>query len=192
MIYLPKKCKLCSKEFEPKSPNQHFCSEQCRKNNLLKIRRERRLNPLPKVTNCLQCGKPLEGHYKKFCSKQCIIEHRKDSRRKTSRRCNPVIEPKELKKCKLCGKDIPWDHNHASSYNRKKFCSKECCKQYFKFNKDIFKGSQYKIGEFKTVIEKVSNTFIWKAFKNNKIVLTSERHFNTYLECLKDVKLAIR
>lgn len=190
MIYLPKKCKYCGNEFELKSPNQHFCCTQCQKAYTLQNRRQRYKNPLPKVTNCLQCGKPLEGHYKKFCSEQCIIEHRKDSRRKTNRRCNPVMEPKELKKCKLCGKDIPFDRNYASTYNKKKFCSKECCKQYFRLNKEDFSGNQYKIGEFKIIIKKVLNQFIWEAIKNNKIVLKSEHSFNTYIECLKDAKLA--
>lgn len=192
MIYLHKKCKFCFKEFEPKSPNQQFCCIKCQKDYTLQNRRKRYKNPLPKITNCLQCGKPLEGHYKKFCSEKCIIEHRKDSRRKTNRICNPVIEPKVLNKCKLCGKDIPFVHNYASTYNKKKFCSRECCKQYFKLNKQDFKGNQYKIGEFKIIIKKVLNKFIWEALKNEKIVLKSNTFFENYNICLKDAKLALK
>lgn len=187
-----RKCIYCKKEFEPTTPNNKFCSDQCKKFNLLQIRRMRYVNPLPKVTNCLQCGKPLEGHYRKFCSEKCIIEHRKESRRKTNRICNPVIEPKELKKCIYCSKDIPFNKNYASTYNKRKFCSKSCCAKYFKLNKNIFNGKQIKIGEFKIIINKYNNNFIWKAYKNNKEILKSIFDFKNYIDCLKDAKMAFK
>lgn len=185
-----RQCIYCKKEFKPTAPNNKFCSEECKKLNLHQIRHQRYLNPLPKITNCLQCGKPLEGHYKKFCSEHCIIEHRKESRRKTNRICNPVIEPKELRKCIYCGNDIPFNKNYASTYNKRKFCSKSCCAQYFKLNKDNFNGNQFNYGEFKIIIKNILGKFMWEAIKNNKTVLKSDHSFNTFQECKKDVRNA--
>ena len=187
-----KNCQYCNKQFEPKFPNQKFCSELCQQFNLKEVRRERYRNPLPKITHCLQCGKPLEGHYKKFCSPECIVEHRKSSRRKTDRRCNPVEKPEVLKKCLLCGADIHWDPKHASTYSRKKFCSRECCAQYFRIHNDNFKDTLFRIGDFKISIKKTNNQYTWEALKNDKVVLKSERSFIIYLNCLKDARLAFK
>ena len=186
-----RECKNCGVRFVPLTPHQQYCKKECNHQYNLKVRRERYLQPLKKIENCLQCGKPLKPYgSQKYCSNECKVEHRKQIRRKTERICNKVIEPKVLKKCLNCGEDIPWNRNYASIYFKKKFCSKKCSNNYFKLHKNDFKGSQRNKGEFKIIINKVLDKFVWEAKKDNKTVLKCDKSFDTYKECVKDVEMA--
>jgi len=186
-----KYCKNCGIEFHPLTPHQQFCSKECKREYTLKIRRERYKNPLKKLHYCIQCGKQMDVYgSQKFCSIECRNIHRKQVRNKTGRICNRIIKPNILKKCEYCGKDIPWIKERASLYNKRKFCSKKCCSEYFKHHNKNFEGRQKNIEEFKIIINKHNNKFVWKAIKNNKIVLISDQEFISYKDCLKDAKSA--
>ena len=188
---MKKICLYCKNEFELKYPNQKFCSQECQKIFYLQIRRERYAKPLEKIEYCLHCGKKMDSYgSKKFCSKECIRLHRNDSRRKTDRRCDRLIEPKVLNKCLYCGSDIKWTKPIASIYHKKKFCSRDCCAKYFKIHREIFFGRQFKIDGFKIAIKKISNKYIWEAIKNNKIILKSDNYFKTFNECEEDARIA--
>lgn len=186
-----KQCKNCKKEFHLLTANQKFCCVDCKNEYTKAIRRERYIKPLEKIHTCQQCGKPLEPYgSQKFCSDECRVQHRKESRNKSGRKCDRVKEPKVLKKCINCHSDIPWNRNYASTYYKKKFCSKTCSNNYFRLHKEDFKGSQRNKGEFKIIITKLKDKFIWEAKKDNKVVLKCDKPFNTYRECVKDSELA--
>ena len=186
-----KLCKYCGAEFRPLTPHNQFCSKECKRKYNSDIRKERYKKPLKKNNFCIQCGKYMESYgSQKFCSIECRDIHRRQVRNKTGRICNRVIKPDTLKKCVQCGKEIPWDQNRASSYKKRKFCSRICCSEYFKHHNDNFKGHQENVEEFKIVVSKSNNKFIWKAVKNNKVVLKSDKEFISYKDCLKDAKLA--
>jgi len=66
-------------------------------------------------TKCLQCGKLLsyEHRHDKFCSRSCSATY------------NNIKRGRKKKYCVCCGNEITGDHN-----TYKKFCCKECEKQY--------------------------------------------------------------
>ena len=188
-----KLCKCCGVEFHPLTPHQQFCSHECKRKYSLNIRKERYKKPLKRNNFCIQCGKYMESYgSQKFCSIECRNIHRRQVRNKTGRICNRVIKPNILKKCVQCGKEISWDRNRSSSYNKRKFCSRECCTNYFKEHKEDFIGRQINNEEFKIIVINIKSGFIWKALKNGEVVLKSDKSFNNYKMCLKDAYLAIK
>lgn len=192
LLNVVRKCKNCNKEFQVKTSNQQFCTIQCRKVYRLNIRKQRYIQPLAKVDHCLYCNKELKPYgSQKFCNEECRRLYRNKIRNKSGRICNRVVVPETLRKCEYCGKDIPFDREHASTYDKKKYCSRKCCALSFKEKHDSFNGCQKNYGEFKVIISKLDNNkYIWKAFKNDKCVLKCEHEFNTYYECKNDISLA--
>lgn len=190
---LLKQCKNCGINFHLLNPHQEFCDEKCKREYNLKLRRQRYISPLEKRTMCLHCGKVIDSYgSQKFCSIQCRNLHRNKIRNKTGRINNKIIKPNILKKCVYCGKDIPWIKERSNSYKNRKFCSKECCANYFKEHKEDFIGRQINNEEFKIVVINTKSGFIWKALKNGEVVLKSDKNFNNYKICLKDAYLAIK
>ena len=186
-----KKCKKCGIEFHPLTSNQQFCKIECRRSYNLELRRKRYIEPLKKREFCIYCGKSLKPYgSQKFCDEECRRLYRNKIRNKSGRICDRVKEPEILKKCEYCGKDIPFNRNYASTYNKKKFCSRECCAKSFKEHRDNFIGSQRNFDEFKVIIKNINHKFIWQAFKGSKMVLKCENPFNTYKECKEDAELA--
>jgi predicted nucleic acid-binding Zn ribbon protein len=188
---LVRNCKGCKKEFKPITLHQQYCTKECQHIFTLKSRRERHKKPLQKIEKCTYCGEPLIAYgSQKFCNETCRTEYRKLSRRKTTRINNKIIIPKILKKCLNCGEDIPFNIKYASTYKKKKFCSKKCANNYFKLHKEDFKGNQYNKNGFKIVIFRLLEGFVWEARKDNKTILKSDKSFNSYKECVKDAELA--
>ena len=83
-------------------------------------------------TKCLQCGEPLSyrHRYDKFCSHSCSATYN-NTRRK-----------KKVSECVNCGKSI-----EISSHYKKKFCCKECEKQYKYDDSKISKLNRWLNGE---------------------------------------------
>lgn len=186
-----KKCKQCGCEFKPLTNNQQFCKNECRREYNLKLRRDRYKHPLKRIEYCVYCGKPLNPYgSQKYCNAECRRLHRNQKRNKSGRICNRVVVPETLKKCEYCGKDIPFNKNYASTYSRKKYCSRECCSNSFKEHRDRFSGNQLIIDGFKIIIKHIGNNFMWDAYKGNKLVLKGSNPFGTFIECKKDAMSA--
>lgn len=75
--------------------------------------------------NCVVCGKAFETCMliKIYCSKECRIFSSNERARK--RKGFVLIE--EKRKCKFCKNEFIW----SSSRPKVKFCTRECCKQFY-------------------------------------------------------------
>lgn len=137
-----KRCAFCGKEFEPKAPNQTYCSKKCmrsvkaecevcgkdiirlkRKDGVYFCSRKCAMIYAGKTTekDCPVCGKRftvktsnLQYGWGKYCSKACS---------------NKAMEVKHYKKCPQCGKVFIGDKDN---WKKQKFCSKECMKEAFR------------------------------------------------------------
>lgn len=130
---LIKYCKECGKEILSKWGKDFCCSACAAKYNnkhrdksiYIKVAdklRKRKTNVKKKAKikkdvkqekYCIVCGKKLEGHQTKYCSKSC------------HNRNNYLTKGEEII-CKECGKIF------KSKNNKRKFCSNECCTKYQK------------------------------------------------------------
>lgn len=192
------RCKKCNNEFNPIFPNQKFCSELCKHIYNLEKRRIQYVfdKAEPKESNniCLYCKNEMKPYgSKKFCSEKCRRLYRNLTRNKSGIKRLRILEQNISKRyCIECGKEIKLVKNYASTYHLKKFCCRECCANYFKKNKYLFEGHQRNIGEFKIIIIKENNKFLWKASKNNKILLKSDRMFSKEQYALDDARKAFK
>lgn len=117
----PKKyCKECGKEISNKWAKS-FCSSSCsaKYNNKHrdkaiykkigdKLRKKGHKQDKDVEKFCAICGKKLEGHQRKYCSKSC-------------RNRNKYISNGKEYTCQECGKII------KSRHSNRKFCSNKCC-----------------------------------------------------------------
>lgn len=105
------KCEYCGNEFKRKSPNQKFCSANCREKARRQIEIVKR--------KCKNCGKEFEVNstngMKQYCSKHCCDIFNNNKRLK-----KPPKKEKVLRKCKTCGKEF-YVGTHAKLY-----CSEKC------------------------------------------------------------------
>lgn len=149
---VPKYCRVCGKEIEPKQGRSAYCSDECRDRFY-----NRRSN---KRENCPVCGKPIpqkdkHAHWK-YCSNECYLKAAQERQRlrrqelgleKKCPVCDKIVVPdgtsrvycseecrvaakrdRELAQrigncCRFCGNPIP------ENSRRKYYCSAECAEQ---------------------------------------------------------------
>ncbi|MGA2797090.1 MAG: hypothetical protein ABSE63_05910 [Thermoguttaceae bacterium] len=72
-IYLPKQCKQCGKEFNPRLHNQIMCSSSCRKDYLESLKSQWDDSP----RQCKQCGKEFNPRFSVqiYCSQDCRVNY---------------------------------------------------------------------------------------------------------------------
>lgn len=70
-VRIKKTCLVCNKEFEAKKAYAKYCSHKCANIHCGDIRRK-----LPKIENCLFCGKKLEHWGTRYCSYACPHKHK--------------------------------------------------------------------------------------------------------------------
>lgn len=101
-----KYCKICGKEYKPKSNSQINC-EDCR------------------IRKCAFCGKNFEiknGQWKKqFCSKLCGVKAHPEKTELLIKNRGNRPRNRKVSKCLLCGKKF----EHWAG-RKSKYCSKEC------------------------------------------------------------------
>ena len=115
---MDRKCVFCGADI-PIDRNSKYCSDKCRRENDKKNKRERYVWKTERLSNCIQCGKPLKGSRTKFCSDACNSRYRAINIDKT------CFDHGELTKtCKVCGKEF------KTYKERKQTCSIECRKTW--------------------------------------------------------------
>lgn len=187
MQYKPKdtfiiKCEHCDKEFNPKTPNQKYCSIFCRIAGSKNRRKEREQRPKQEYSQCLYCGRIIDKvTSNKYCSEQCYKLYRNLKRSKSN-------ENLKRKFCLNCGKEIVLNDKNKYIYEKTKFCSRECSANYRWHNLDD--AINFKKDGFQISIKKVEDKYFWQALKNNKVVLKSNEFFNTTQEAIKDARCA--
>lgn len=96
---------------------------------------------MKKLIYCEKCGKEIDGSYGsgRFCSKSCANSHTRSriSRIKTSEKLKKFYKDKGVKsifydghirKCEICGKDIPVTPKNYAHYKNIKTCGCSECK----------------------------------------------------------------
>ena len=121
------KCKICGKEFMPKSKRHVTCSPECsERNGYLSTLEKKRRSIIKKEIECQYCGKIFvkEGYRNqtttKFCSRKCYYNFNYYKGKKPV----PSKEVKyaEPRLCDNCGKEFTPDVKHKYS----RFCSSKC------------------------------------------------------------------
>ena len=195
MRYNPKlntviKCEHCGFLFHPLTPNQKYCSINCRTISLRERRRERYKNGIKKTYECLYCHRKIDANKNnKYCSKQCRDLDR--NRRRVEKNAKLKIEKLNIEPryCKHCGRLIQINNKNKYKYEDVKFCCRKCAMEYFWKNDDR-KHSFYKDG-FHVIIREISKTeFSWYATKNNKVVLESDKNFADLDSAYNDARKA--
>jgi 5-methylcytosine-specific restriction endonuclease McrA len=111
-------CSVCERTFDPSSPCQSICSQQCRlekSREAGRLYQRRRRNSVPAVISCLHCGRSFaqsHGNNSAFCSRRCARSTEKRTRR--ARKLNAYVEPvsfayifrRDKGRCQLCGKRV--------------------------------------------------------------------------------------
>lgn len=200
MIVIPsdliRNCKRCKKQFHPTSIHQLFCCTQCLKDERNEHRRlQNKLKKEGKLIKtirlCAYCGKQIENKTsKKYCDHNCYIMYRRKIRNKSGR-INKIYYKPIIKYCLNCGKEIKYISSRNSNYKDKKFCSRKCCQEYFIKNKNLFTKNIRIINNNKiTFIKNENNKWIWKFYKNDKLLLLSDE-FNTIGEAQNDARKAL-
>lgn len=124
-------CKVCGNEFQKKSTNQVYCSDECRKENY-KIKYESSKSIYKK--KCEKCGQIFETTSKleKYCSDECkkkqyvyvCIRCGKEFQSTTRNRkiCSPdcLRKTRYEKTCEHCGIE------YETTDKKSKFCSSRC------------------------------------------------------------------
>lgn len=195
MQYKPKdtfiiKCEHCNKEFNPKTPNQKYCSIFCRIAGSKNRRKEREQKPKQKYNQCIYCGRIINKiTSNKYCSEQCYKLYRNMKRKKDGINKINNIKILEPKFCLNCRKQILLNDKNKYNYKKAKFCSHKCSANYRWHNLDD--AINFRKEGFQINIRKNENSkYFWQAEKNNKIVLKSIDFFNTSQEAAKDARLA--
>ena len=113
------KCEYCGAEFEPRSWNQKYCSEECQQANNNLLRQVWEAKAVPKEKTCLHCGVKFTGKpSQKYCSRSCKEKaHQKREQEKIK-----VVKVK--KSCLNCGREYLTDDAGDS------FCSTRCSLEY--------------------------------------------------------------
>ena len=113
------KCEYCGKEFEPRSWNQKYCSEECQQANNNLLMQVWEAKAVPKEKTCSHCGGKFTGKpSQKYCSRSCKEKaHQKREQEKLK-----VVKVK--KSCLNCGREYLTDDAEVC------FCSTRCSLEY--------------------------------------------------------------
>lgn len=117
-------CQLCKKSFLPSRCDQTFCSSVCYREDIRlgKIEQNRKLREVGKC--CEGCSKhfiPKQTRYQRFCTPDCLNEHRK----KVMREANAELRNNTKKICPTCQNEFT-----AETTLYQKYCSLHCRKLF--------------------------------------------------------------
>lgn len=160
-------CEVCGCEFDKKTTNQKYCSKECRK----KTAREQSKNWYQHIKEknktiykniCLYCEEEFETttKSKKYCSDKCCLKFH-------SRKAWNKNKKSNIKICKYCEKEFI----DETKFNRKKYCSDDCHKNWMNENPIYTKTCPICNIQFRTNLKvqiNCSTECQWESQKRNK------------------------